>query len=747
MDSTPRDRAWLVSATRELATTDRGNTPPDKIPRSQRRVPHRLARCLASPLARRHLLPLALYLGLTVVMTFPLALHFGTALPGDGRDGWQNYWNFWWTRQALLHDTSPFWTPLLYAPQGAPLYLHTLNLFNGVLTLPLQLAFGVTAAYNTAVFLSFTLAAYFSFLLVSYVTGSRLAGFAGGVSYAFGTYHLMHLLGHTNLLASEWLPAYLLCLVTATDACGHRRLVLAVAAVVALLLLMFCDWQYVLFAALFTPLYALYTAVTRRSCWPLLVAGAIGALWLVAAAPLLAPTIAEIRATAPSRPAVFGPERFPADLLSFVVPGPLQSWWGRQAERLGGLAVAPAVERAVFLGYLPLLLSAIGVWHARRRALVWLGIALTFALLALGPTLTIAGQSRFGPTGWSLPLPYRLLERVPGLNLARVPARFALLVTLCLAVLSGFGIRFLATRFATRWPRPALSLAYGVLILALLSEHLAIPYPLTPVTAPPAFQWLAAQPEPGTVLEFPVVLERSRSLFYQTIHGRPIVGGYLSRPLAYPYLTLPLFQEAAGQRMPPDIAPPPDPGLGAWTLAIANVGWIAVFRDDPRLNQAVLAPVLRAYAAPTPRYDDGRVALYQPRPPGPPLLYVQPGQGWYRPESLAGSATRMRWFGSSATLDAWNFSHDARDATLCLTAWSYAQPRRLALYVDGRNAAEWRVGATARYTLSLALTPGYHALELRALDPPARPSDAGASSDTRLLSIGVARVELSPTCH
>src|SRR5690349_16283030 len=39
-------------------------------------------------LVRNHLLPLALYLLITIVTTYPLILHFGTHLPGDGRDAW-----------------------------------------------------------------------------------------------------------------------------------------------------------------------------------------------------------------------------------------------------------------------------------------------------------------------------------------------------------------------------------------------------------------------------------------------------------------------------------------------------------------------------------------------------------------------------------------------------------------------------------------------------------------------------------
>ena len=110
---------------------------------------------------------LLLYLLLAVVMTWPLLTHFTTAIPGDSFDGWQNYWNLWWVKVALVDQLhSPLFTPLLYAPTGVGLYFHTLNPFNGALTLPIQLLFGLLPAYNTVVFFSWAVAGYGVYLLV-----------------------------------------------------------------------------------------------------------------------------------------------------------------------------------------------------------------------------------------------------------------------------------------------------------------------------------------------------------------------------------------------------------------------------------------------------------------------------------------------------------------------------------------------------------------------------------------------------
>ena len=59
--------------------------------------------------------------------------------------------------------------------------------------------------------------------------------------------------------------------------------------------------------------------------------GAIGSCWLVLALPILLPTARELRDTAATRTTVLGPDRFSADLLSLVVPSPLQAWWGSTA--------------------------------------------------------------------------------------------------------------------------------------------------------------------------------------------------------------------------------------------------------------------------------------------------------------------------------------------------------------------------------------------------------------------------------
>src|SRR5215218_402051 len=116
----PGQRSRRNAPARARAIVTSPNRPSAAQPASPPATTHPTPR----QLVRNHLLPLALYLLITVVTTYPLILHFGTHLPGDGRDAWQNYWDYWWLRTALGEGHNPYQTPLLYAPYGVPLYLH-----------------------------------------------------------------------------------------------------------------------------------------------------------------------------------------------------------------------------------------------------------------------------------------------------------------------------------------------------------------------------------------------------------------------------------------------------------------------------------------------------------------------------------------------------------------------------------------------------------------------------------------------
>src|ERR1700733_9816043 len=100
---------------------------------------------------------LAAYAGLTAIATYPMVARMGRSIPPAG-DSWMYVWNLWWVKRALVDlHTSPFFTRDVYFPYGTSLYFHTLNLLPDILALPITLAAGLPAAYNSIVFLAFVL--------------------------------------------------------------------------------------------------------------------------------------------------------------------------------------------------------------------------------------------------------------------------------------------------------------------------------------------------------------------------------------------------------------------------------------------------------------------------------------------------------------------------------------------------------------------------------------------------------------
>jgi len=175
--------------------------------------------------------------------------------------------------------------------------------------------------------------------------------------------------------------------------------------------------------------------------------------------------------------------------------------------------------------------TIVAAFARARRALprLWLALTAFFAALALGPFVHLAGLNLYVPGPWAF------LRYVPIVELARSPSRFAVLVAFGAAVLFAFALVALGSRLGpTR--RPWLLAGLG---LALAAELLPAPRTLYSAEVPTIYARIAADPdERHAVLELPVGLrdgassigdESARTQFYQAFHGKPILGGYLSR--------------------------------------------------------------------------------------------------------------------------------------------------------------------------------------------------------------------------
>ena len=244
----------------------------------------------------------------------------------------------------------------------------------------------------------------------------------------------------------------------------------------------------------------------------------------------------------------------------------------------------------------------------------WAGVALFFGLLSLGPFVHVFGVNTYIPGPWAF------LRYVPLVGLARTPARFSAVVTLALAVLVASALVWLGQRYPAR--RRAIVAAAGIL---LAFELLPAPRALHAADVPAIYRHVAAAPRDTKLLELPFGIRdgassvgnfSARTQFYQTAHGKTIMGGYLSR------LSVRRVQElradpmrnalailSEGDRLTPDqeatfLARGPS-FIRAW-----DIGFVVI-------DRAIASDVLRGMAIKAFRLEhvesSGMLELYVPR--------------------------------------------------------------------------------------------------------------------------------------
>jgi hypothetical protein len=583
------------------------------------------------------------YLLLTLVMLWPLPRELGRAVPGEEFDIWQNTWNLWWVRYCLWEGNgSLFYTSLLYHPGGAGLLFHTLSLTNTILALPVTILWGPVAAYGVVALLSYVLGGFGAALLVIEVLEERPglapavcwgAALLGGATFAFSSYHLAHTRAHLHMLSLQWLAFYAWALLRAWKRPGLGRILVAL---IFLLLTSWTDWYYAFYALFFTGLFLLVQLVQRRfqgrATWSAV--GRVVAVVIVALAVLAVQWVPMLREQARNpdvRMSVAYAVQLGADPLAYVTPGPLHPLWGRWTMPLyRRYSVGNLEEGVLYLGIIPL---ALALYGARRRWAgrgLWLTTGLVCAALSLGPVLHWAGEI-VTVNGSRIFMPYALLHLIPLMDIARVPARFGLLVTLAVAVLAGVGLADLlqARRWRGRW---RLLLAGGLTFL-LCAELAWLPYPVTPAQVPPFYQQLAGEADGGALLQLPIVRypqEHTERLLYQTVHEHPTFGGYISRGDPHiPYEEIPGFRTFQSLAVRREIT---EPTWEAWReqslAALSHYGAVYVVVQRPALAPGRLrvAEGLAQSLLGAPAYQDDQTSAYRVPPVVAPFWEL--GSGW-----------------------------------------------------------------------------------------------------------------------
>ena len=571
---------------------------------------------------------------MSIVWTWPLAIHFSDHVPGLGGDNYSFLWNLWWMRKALSAPELDFFqSRYLFSPFGVDLINHPHTALQGFLSATALGGLSIIQAENLYIIVSVFLNAACAYALAFDIARDRRASILAGVAFGGSPYIAAHLLGHFDLLTAWVIPLFALCLrrssrtgsVKAAIACGLCVAVAAYAAyyhVVYLALFAItytlASWQSLsirreprpqkpslftarlIIIALMALDAALVVAIVLSGGNVMNIAGVtISArtiqnpllfLWLLGIGWLLTKWRIVFRAQRPEAEpfwrgaqalmitaAVFALAAMPliaqAFRLAFTGRYVSQTYFWRSAPRgvdlLAPIAGNPfhpvyggavstfyedlgldRVEAVGWLGIVPIvvLLMWRGTWFDSEEARRWKIVLIVFAIWALGPFVTLAGVDL------GLPLPQALARYVPLVENARMPGRAMVCVYLALGVLMALrvaGLKSCATgedrvKSATTGDGSGASVAQGfspakawILIVLLTLDYLHAPIPLTALDRPAVYEQLATIADNGAMIEVPFGIgdglstgrgsQERRLLYYATIHGHPVVGGYIGR--------------------------------------------------------------------------------------------------------------------------------------------------------------------------------------------------------------------------
>ncbi len=631
-----------------------------------------------------------------VLMTLPASFQFSSKLIGNNVDNWVFYWNNWWIERAIAQGRSWFECPYIFYPHGVNLVTHSHSFLNSLLAIAINPLVGPIAAYNLVLLLGLWTGAMGMFLLTREMTGQTLPALLSGFVFAFAPYHLSQALAHPHLGSIHWWPFYVLSLRRTIQ---RHRVVEALWAGLFAALTLWSGLQLAVLLALWTVLYLGWHLLLRQAT--LRSSGLIALACIVAlalSAPLLIPVARVPHRLAESTKFDEG-TRSQTDLLAYLLPPTYHPLLGPHTVNEYERFVANRVAMP-YLGCAVVGLALVALLTRRKESTFWAVSSMIWMALAAGSVLRLNGTLYTG-----VPLPYRLVGQLFPTSTIRAPDRFNLLVVLSLAVLAGLGAAYLAQK--RRW------------FLALLALLIVFEYACAPVpawdTLPGSvfFEHMAQDETQYGVVDYPMGYTLSKLwLYYQTLHGKPIVEGHISRYTVEDYafiasnaLLRTLYQVAERPAHLPEDTFTGDPlrlGPALQELRASGVRYILLHK--PYADVALQAHFQNTLPL-VPIYEDANLAAYDLNNPTP---FCYDGL----PIPLTSNAF-LTQFDVQPADEAWQIrvlvtlSAPRTSSLACRVSLIGASGGELDLPVTLFEAPpeKWQVGAVDLQTLSASLPP------------------------------------------
>ncbi len=696
---------------------------------------------------------LLVYFILTLIMLYPFSvLEMNTQLLGDGGDTFQGLWDLWWVKQSVLSLSNPFETNHIFYPIGTDLYVHSLSPAAGFFTIPFQLTFGLVFSYNLLIILSFVLAGYGAYRLSYYITGDKKAAFFSGLAFGFSAYHFARGWGHMNLVSIQWIPFYVLFLLKMRKDPSLKNVLFAVFFLVLTALM--ADLQYIVFLGMFTAILLIYDLLfNREHFWRFFMKlGIMTAVFLGIMVLIIGPffygmlTGEYAYAKSPGFESVL----FSADLLGFFVPSSLNLFFGQYSQGIISQFSTSGIESIVYIGYTVLALAIFATVKKWKEAKLWLLGTFVFMILSLGPILHVLGETRFTSLNVNIALPELvLLSTVP---ILRVPSRFVLIATLCLAVLAAISLKHINTWFTKLKRGKILSLIFLICLSgAFLAEVNMVPYPVVEDAAvSPFYSELAKMEGTFAVLDLPQSYgDNNRYMYYSTVSEKPIICGTTSRIdpdivqflQAFPVIGQMEYARCYGNVTGwSDILVQDVNTANLNSFYYFNVGYVVLHRDLAnetafRHMDAYLRVLLGE-----PVFSDEQITAFSTEANSAPGTFALLKSGWWNIELRDGLPTR--WTDGNGVFTV--VSPTKQNYRISFFVGTDIEDKTMQVFLNDGLIDEHHVPTTERSIISFSvlLEEGFNQLSL--YSERFSPINVTDSLDPRCLGVYIQNVEISP---
>lgn len=461
---------------------------------------------------------------LTAAYFYPSFDTFASNMIGPSEDNMACYWTLSWAYDHVFRGggSLTYVNDILY-PEGSSFYYHAWSFYNLYLSFGLRQFFGAVTTYNLLILHSFVFAGLGAYLLAKYLLRNHWLAVLAGFLFAFNPAHVARATHHMNIATVQFIPLFVLFYIKAARGESRRAVLLAT---VFLLCNALVDWNYLLYGFWFMLFAYIYLAIRRKRWWLSDIAGKSAIMaggTVVALLPWLWPMIRSALSDQ-----VFGAgghNQFVVDLSALFVPFPLHL--------LGGLDVIKWInsshtawywETTAYLGVAALLVVAIQFKQIVRETARFLLGGISFLLMSLGAQPHFLGQ--FVPAL----VPGRIVPLLPILSNSRAPSRNIVFVYLFWSLIVSLAVGRIWNRL--EWSRLRNLAVIGVVALLAL-DYFAVSRETTPVDLPPCYAAIPADGPRFGILDLPGGYEKAgRYMMYQSLHGLPIVQGWVSRRIS-----------------------------------------------------------------------------------------------------------------------------------------------------------------------------------------------------------------------